>query len=144
MVFSCPYCNKGNRVPIEKIAHKPTCGACGKELLSAPISPDAAALNELISGSSLPIMIDFWAPWCGPCKMFGPTFQASAIAHSNKVVHVKVDTELYPALGQQFHIRSIPTLIGFKHGKEVERLSGALQPSQLNHYIGKLMAHEST
>lgn len=138
MIFSCPHCNKGNRVPIEKIANKPTCGACGKELLSLPIAPSEAAFLELIQGSTLPIIVDFWAPWCGPCKMFAPTFQASAISYANRVIHIKVDTEQFPGLGGRFNIRSIPTLLLFKQGKEGERISGALQAPQLKQYIDRL------
>jgi len=139
MIFSCPHCNKGNRVPIEKISQNPTCGACSKELLSLPISPSEEAFHELIKQSSLPVIVDFWAPWCGPCKMFAPTFQASAIAYANKVIHLKVDTELNPSLGSQFNIRSIPTLACFKNGKEVERISGALPQQQLKQLIDRLI-----
>ena len=135
MILSCPHCQKGNRVPIEKIANQPTCGACKKELLSLPINPDEANFKELIENSSLPIVVDFWAPWCGPCKMFAPTFEASAAARSNKIVHVKIDTEKYPAIGAKFNIRSIPTLVLFKGGKELNRVSGALQTAQLNQFI---------
>ena len=139
MILACPYCNKGNRIPIEKISLGPTCGACKKELLSIPISPNEAAFKELIAHSRLPIVVDFWAPWCGPCKMFAPTFQASAIAYANQVIHIKIDTEQYPAIGSQFHIRSIPTLAFFKGGKEIERVSGALPPAQLNQYIMRMI-----
>jgi thioredoxin 2 len=137
MIISCPHCNKGNRIPIEKITQQPTCGACKDELLGLPISPNQEALEELIAQSDLPILIDFWAPWCGPCKMFTPTFEASAKAHANQVIHVKVDTQQYPAIGNRFNIRSIPTLTFFKRGKEIDRVSGALPPEQLQQFINK-------
>ncbi|WP_353433017.1 thioredoxin TrxC [Polynucleobacter sp. MWH-UH23A] len=139
MIVSCPHCSKGNRFPIEKIASAPTCGACKKDLLALPISPDELAFEELMKDSSLPVIVDFWAPWCGPCKMFAPTFEASAAARSNKIAHVKIDTEKYPAIGAKFNIRSIPTLALFKNGKEINRVSGALQSTQLNQFIDQAM-----
>ncbi len=138
MIIQCPHCSKGNRVPAERLNQNPSCGACKKDLLSLPINATAANFSELISQTALPVIVDFWAPWCGPCKMFAPTFQASAIAHANKVLFVKVDTESEQMLGAQFNIRSIPTLAGFKNGKEVHRVSGALPPAQLEQFVNQL------
>lgn len=138
MIIHCPHCNKGNRVPAEKLNQTPICGACQQELLSLPINATAANFSELVTQSTMPIVVDFWAPWCGPCKMFGPTFQASASAHANQVLFVKVNTEAEQLLGSQWNIRSIPTLAGFKGGKEVHRVSGALPPAQLEQFVKQL------
>jgi len=138
MIIHCPHCSKGNRVPPEKLNQTPICGACQQELLSLPINATATNFSELVSQTVMPVIVDFWAPWCGPCKMFGPTFQASAIAHANRVLFVKVNTEAEQVLGSQWNIRSIPTLAGFKNGKEVNRVSGALPPAQLEQFVNQL------
>jgi thioredoxin 2 len=139
MIIHCPHCNKGNRVPAEKLNQTPICGACQQELLSLPINATAANFSELVTQSTMPVVVDFWALWCGPCKMFGPSFQASAVTHANQVLFVKVNTEAEQALGSQWNIRSIPTLAGFKGGKEVHRVSGALPPAQLEQFVKQLI-----
>jgi len=138
MIIHCPHCNKGNRLPAERLKQTPVCGACQQELLALPINATAANFSELVTQSVMPVIVDFWAPWCGPCKMFGPTFQASASTHANQVLFVKVNTEVEQPLGSQWNIRSIPTLAGFKGGKEVHRISGALPPAQLEQFVQQL------
>jgi len=132
----CPHCKSVNNIPLKESYKKANCGKCKNSLLDTnPIELTASNFDEVIVNSDIPVVVDFWAPWCGPCKMFGPTFQKSASNFPLKALYVKVNTENEQQLGARFGIRSIPTLMIFKNAKEVHRVSGALDETSLNNLV---------
>lgn len=135
MLIQCQNCNQRNRLASNKVGSKPICGSCQHDLVSAPIEANAGDFGELIHQTQIPVIVDFWAPWCGPCKMFAPTFAQLAKKYTNQVLFVKLNTEDEQSIAAQFGIRSIPTLAFFKGGKESNRVSGALGPEDLDRYI---------
>jgi thioredoxin 2 len=122
-----------NNVPKKESYTKANCGKCKHSLLdTTPIELNQSNFDTFVVNSEIPIIVDFWAPWCGPCKMMGPNFQKSATHYPLKMIYAKVNTESEQNLGARFAIRSIPTLVVFKEGKEVYRTSGALDEMTLN------------
>lgn len=138
MEIVCPHCGQRNRLPAERLAQGPVCGKCREALLSAPVNAGPELLAALIAQDSLPVLVDFWAPWCGPCVGFAPTFKAAAAKYGGRVVFAKLDTEAHQAVGAQHNIRSIPTLASFRKGRELGRISGALPPAQLEQLVRQL------
>lgn len=139
MIIVCPHCGGLNRVPTEKLAADPSCGHCKQALLTGkPIEMTGAQFNRALTKSEQLLVVDFWAPWCGPCKMFAPTFAKAAAefkqAHP-EVCFIKIDTEQQQAVAAQFNIRSIPTLAVFKHGRELDRMSGAMDLVQFKQWV---------
>lgn len=140
MKIVCPHCKSVNNVPQKESYKKANCGRCKESLLDTrPIELTANNFDEVIVNSDIPVIVDFWAPWCGPCKMMGPNFEKSAKNFPLKTLFTKVNTENEQTLGARFGIRSIPTLIIFKEGKEVHRISGALDESSLNSLVTQFM-----
>lgn len=136
----CPHCLKVNRIPKKESYAKANCGQCKKSLLeSQPVSVDAYMLGTFLANSDIPVVVDFWAPWCGPCLQMAPAFKEAALIMPLQAQFVKVNTEEQQALGGQYGIQSIPTLIVFKNGREIDRLSGALSAGRLEKWVRQFL-----
>jgi thioredoxin 2 len=122
----CPHCDAVNRVPADKLKSGPTCGKCQKDLFTGqPIDLDSARFDKHITRSDIPVLVDFWAPWCGPCRSMAPSYAQAAQRLEPEFRLVKLDTEQAQDLAGRYAIRSIPTLALFRHGREVARQPGA-------------------
>lgn len=128
----CPSCLAANRVPSERLVDGPKCGKCGAALVAGtPAELDEAGFDDYVARSELPVLADFWAPWCGPCRAMAPHFERAAEALKGRVQLVKVNTEAAPRLAMRIGIRAIPTLVLYRDGAEVKRTSGALDAGEL-------------
>ena len=132
----CPYCNGTNRIKSGAVPETATCGRCKKSLLdTTPINLNNDNIQQHLEKNDIPVIIDFWAPWCGPCKTMGPNFEQASRNFRGRVRFAKVNTQDNEEIGARFSIRSIPTLLLFKEGKIIDQLAGALDANQLSQWI---------
>ena len=132
----CPHCNTANMVPEERLADQPRCGKCHEDIFNAhPVELTAASFNRHVSRNDIPVLVDFWAPWCGPCRTMAPAFEQAASLLEPTVRLAKLNTEDEQLIGASHGIRSIPTMVLYRDGKEIARQSGALMASAIVRWV---------
>ncbi|MDB4885684.1 MAG: thioredoxin [Gemmatimonadetes bacterium] len=137
LTVPCPSCHKWNRIDAARATAGPKCGACGAAIpLDQPMHLDDTSFDRVIAASTLPVMVDFYADWCGPCKMMAPAVDQLARASAGTALVAKLDTEAAPRTAQRFNIRGIPTVIVFRGGREAKRQSGAMPFGALRAMLG--------
>jgi thioredoxin 2 len=132
MLIACPHCATTNRVPDTRLTEDPVCGRCGEPLLDGhPVELTDANFDAVTARTELPVVVDFWAPWCGPCRMMAPQFEQAARQLKGRALFVKVNSDDNPRAASRFAIRSIPTMVMLRGGAETKRTAGALQAGQI-------------
>jgi thioredoxin 2 len=141
VVVICVFCATPNRVDLSRLTEGPKCGECGRPMrLDRPLPVTDATFDKVIKGASVPVVVDFYADWCGPCKIMAPALDEFARQHTGEVLVLKLDTEANPATPARFGIRGIPTLIVFEHGLEARRQVGAVPAADLEKLVPGLAA----
>lgn len=135
----CPHCHGKNNVPVERVSDQANCGRCKSPLFDGtPVTGTSENINHLLK-SNVPVVIDFWAPWCNPCVGFAPIFEDTASEMSGKIRFIKIDTESEQNIAALYQIRSIPTIMVFKDGKRVDMINGALPKTQFSQWLTQVI-----
>lgn len=137
MIVACPSCGRKNRSPAERLADDGRCGACKTPIspVARPIDADPETFREVTSGARVPVLVDFWAAWCGPCRMTAPEVERTAADMAGRALVLKVDTEKYPELAAQYNVQGIPHFVVFSQGSVAYQQSGAVSSARMQQWL---------
>ncbi len=142
--LTCLSCGQANRIPADRLGAGPKCGICGAALADGKVAElDAAAHDKATRGDGVPLLVDYWAPWCGPCRMMAPEFAKAAQALKGTARLAKINTQDFPQIAQRANIRGIPALVLYRKGREVARLAGARPAAEIEAFVRQAAAQRA-